>query len=60
MIQLLIIAERVSARHVIVKYCVEFVCLYVYMSRLGMQSAQYGEGHTVVLYARAPGVHVLS
>ena len=56
------IAERLSVRHVIVKYCVEFVCLYVYiyMSRLGMQSAQYGEGHTVVLYARAPGVHVLS
>ena len=25
------IAERLSARHVIVKYCVEFVCLYVYI-----------------------------
>ena len=29
------------------------VCIYLYMSRLGMQLAQYGEGHTVVLYARA-------
>ena len=54
-----IIAERLSARHVIAEYCVEIVCLYIcmyvyiyvyiYMSRLGMP---YGEAHTVVLYAR--------
>ena len=36
----IIIAERLSARHVIAEYCVEIVCLYIciYMSRLGMQS----------------------
>ena len=39
-----VIAERLSARHVIAEYCVEIVCLYIciyiyiYMSRLGMQS----------------------
>ena len=28
-----IIAERLSTRQVIVKYCVEIVCLYVYVRR---------------------------
>ena len=53
LIKIILIAERLSARHVIAEYCVEIVCLYIYMyiymSRLGMR---YGEAHTVVLYAR--------
>ena len=48
------IAERLSARHVIAEYCVEIVCLYIciYVT-LRNAISPYGEAHTVVLYARA-------
>ena len=54
-----VIAERLSARHVIVEYCVEIVCLYIciylciYYVTLRNAISPYGEAHTVVLYARA-------
>ena len=49
----MIIAERLSARHVIAEYCVEIVCLYIYIYvRLRNAISPYGEAHTVVLYAR--------
>ena len=53
---MVIIAERLSARHVIAEYCVEIVCLYIYIYvTLRNAISPYGEAHTVVLYARARG-----
>ena len=54
--QTLIVAERLSARHVIAEYCVEIVCLYIIIYiyvTLRNAISPYGEAHTVVLYARA-------